>query len=197
LQLVSTAEETAMTNLVMAMFMSLDGYIEGPDGFASPPWSDEVSQAWVAANLQRAGHLLYGRANYDFQKSFWPTDQAAGAPEAATMNGLRKTVISHTARGDAGWNGAYADAPLAETVARLKRETASGEVYCFGGAGLAQSLLAQDLVDEFYLMVTPVLLGGGKRLFEAGAAPGGLTLLECRPLDVGSVILRYRRDRAA
>jgi dihydrofolate reductase len=195
LQLVSITEDEAMANLVLAMFTSLDGYIEGPDGFASPPWSDEVSQDWVAVNLQRTGHLLYGRVNYDFQKSFWPTDQAAGAPEAATMNGLRKTVVSRTLRGDAGWNGAYAEASLAETVARLKRETTDGDVYCFGGAGLAHGLLAEGLVDELFLMVTPVLLGGGKRLFEAGAAPGPLTLLKAKALDVGSVILHYRCDR--
>lgn len=187
-----------MTNLVLAMFVSLDGYIEGPGGeFAPPPWSDEVAAHWSNRNLQRTAHLIYGRTNFEFNKGFWTSPEAAGMPQTEAMNRLPKTVVSHTLSGDPGWNGTVVKDDLAGAVARLKDAVAGGDIYCFGGAALANSLMAEDLVDEFRLMVTPGLLGGGKRLFDEGLPRIGLTLIEAQALDVGSVILHYRRDRAA
>lgn len=78
-------------------------------------------------------------------------------------------------------------------AAGLKRSVTQGEIYSFGGAGLAESLMRQGLVDEYYLMVTPNLLGDGKRLFGAGIVQGELELIQARPLDIGSVILHYHR----
>jgi dihydrofolate reductase len=80
---------------------------------------------------------------------------------------------------------------------RLLKTAAPGDVYTFGGAGLANRLVALDLVDEYRLMVTPLLLGDGKRLFETGRPRIALTLIEAKPLDTGAVILHYRRDRNA
>lgn len=77
--------------------------------------------------------------------------------------------------------------------AEFKRSVTEGNVYSFGGASLANSLMSEGLVDEYYLMVTPNVLGDGKRLFDAGIPKSELQLLEARPLDVGSVILHYRR----
>lgn len=190
-----------MGQLVLSMFTSLDGYIEGPGGaFVPPPWSDEVGRAWSGHALDRAAHLLYGRVNFLFNKGFWsaadtdPSSVAASIPHAGTMNRLPKTVVSTTLTGDPGWNAALLRDDLAAGVARLKQDVA-GDIYCFGGAGIANSLVALDLVDEYRLMVTPVLLGDGKRLFETGRPQLALTLLEARTLDVGSVVLHYRRDR--
>lgn len=190
-----------MANLVLAMFTSLDGYIERPGGeFVPPPWSDEVGKHWSGHALTRAGHLLYGRTNFLFNKGFWsaaetdPTSIAASIPYAATMNGLPKTVVSTTLSGDPGWNGTLVKDDLPGAVAALKA-TAAKDIYAFGGAGLANSLAGLDLVDEYMLMITPTLLGGGKRLFETGRPSLALTLVDEMRLDVGSVILRYRRDR--
>ena len=187
-----------MANLVLAMFISLDGYIEGPNGeFAPPPWSDEVAAHWSNHSLPLAAHLIYGRTNFEFNKGFWTSPDAAGMSEAEIMNRRPKTVVSTTLSGDPGWNGALVNDDLAGAVARLKAEVTGGDIYCFGGAGLANSLMAEDLVDEYRLMVTPSLLGGGKRLFGDDRPKVGLTLVESRALDVGSVILHYRRDCAA
>jgi dihydrofolate reductase len=141
--------------------------------------------------------LIYGRTNFEFNKGFWTSPDAEGQSETEAMNRLPKTVVSTTLSGDPGWNGTLVKDDLAGAVARLKAEITGGDIYCFGGAGLANSLMAEDLVDEFYLMVTPALLGGGKRLFGEGLPKLGLTLVGSRALDVGSVILQYRRDRAA
>lgn len=192
-----------MAKLVLAMFISLDGYIEGPGGeFVPPAWSDDLSTHWSGYGLARAGHLLYGRTNFLFNKEFWgaaetdPSSPAAGIPYAGTMNRLPKTVFSTTMTGDPGWNGTLVRDDVAGAVTRLK-ETAEKDIFSFGGAGLANTLVGLDLVDEYRLMVTPGLLGDGKRLFDRGLPRIGLSLIEARPLDTGAVILHYRRDRRA
>jgi dihydrofolate reductase len=192
-----------MPKLVLSMFTSLDGYIEGPGGeFVPPPWSDDVEQHWSGYALERAAHLIYGRTNFLFNKGFWsaaetdPTSPAAGISYAGTMNRLPKTVFSTTLKGDPGWNGTIAQGDVANVIATLKAE-ARGDLYAFGGAGIANSLVARDLVDEYRLMVTPVLLGDGKRLFEGGRPRLALTLIETRRLDTGSIIMHYRRGEAA
>lgn len=188
-----------MADLVLSVFTSLDGYIEKPGGvFAPPPWSDEIERDWALAAVTRAGHLIYGRVNFLFNKGFWspaetdPTSPAAGISYAGRMNALPKTVVSRTLTGDPGWNARIAGPDLAAEVARLKRE-ASDDIFAFGGAGLSHSLLALDLVDEFWLMITPELFGDGKPLFRGDRPAVTMRLVESRALDTGSVVLRYRR----
>jgi dihydrofolate reductase len=189
-----------MAKLVLSMFMSVDGYIEWKDGFVPPAWSDDLERHWSGYALERAGHLLYGRKNFLFNKSFWsaaetdPHSPAAGIAYAGTMNRLPKTVFSRTLEGDPGWNATLVKDDLAGAIGKLKRE-AKGDLYVFGGAGIANSIVALDLVDEYRLMVTPDLFGEGTRLFEKGRGRVALALLEAKPLDTGAVILHYRRDR--
>lgn len=188
-----------MGKLVLSMFMSLDGYIEGPDGFVAPDWSDEVERHWAGYSTQRASHLIYGRSNFEFNKSFWepaetdPDAPAAGMAHTPIMNRLKKSVITRTLKGELGWNGRAIDGDLAEAVNALKAQ--EGEIHSFGGAGAAQALVARDLVDEYRLMITPNLFGGGKRLFEPGFPRIDLELLESLRLDTGAVILHYQRKR--
>jgi dihydrofolate reductase len=192
-----------MAKLVLSMFTSLDGYIERPNGeFVPPAWSDDLARHWSGYALERAGHLLYGRTNFLFNKGFWsaaetdPKSPAAGIAYAGTMNRLPKTVFSRTLAGDPGWNATLVSDDIAAAIGKLKVDV-EGDLYSFGGAGLANSLVALDLVDEYRLMVTPDLFGDGKRLFERGRPRVALTLIEAKPLDTGAVILHYRRDRTA
>jgi dihydrofolate reductase len=187
--------------LVLSMFVSLDGYIAGPNGeFIGPQWSGDLERHWSGYALERAGHLLYGRVNFLFNKGFWEpaaTDAnspAAAIPHAATMNRLPKTVVTRTLAGDPGWNGRVARGELSSAVAELK-QTAAGDIFSFGGAGLAQSLIERDLIDEYRVMITPGLLGGGLRLFAPGFERQPLQLLGSRQLDTGAVILHYQRHR--
>ena len=191
-----------MADLVLTVFTSLDGYFAKPGGeFAPPPWSAEVERDWSLAALARARHLLYGRVNFEFNKGFWspaetdPASIAAGISYAAQMNALPKTVVSRTLSGDPGWNARIAGPDLAAEVARLKREVTDGDIFAFGGSKLANSLFGLDLVDEFWIMVTPHLLGAGEPFFRAGRPEARMALAEARALDTGSVILRYRRAR--
>lgn len=190
-----------MAKLVLAMFTSLDGYIERPNGeFVPPAWSNDLSTHWSGYGLAHAGHLLYGRTNFLFNKGFWsaaetdPSSPAASISYAGTMNRLPKTVFSRTMQGDPGWNATLVKDDIAGAVAKLKA-TAKGDLYSFGGAGLANTLVGLDLVDEYRIMVTPEVFGDGKRLFDAGLPRLTLTLIDTITMDTGAVILHYRRDR--
>jgi dihydrofolate reductase len=200
MQLVSPLEETVMGKLVLSMFISLDGYIEGPDGFVAPAWSGDLETHWAGYSTQRAAHLIYGRTNFEFNKGFWepaetdPNAPAAGVAHTPIMNRLPKSVITRSRKGELGWRGRVIEGDLSDAVNALKASV-EGEIHCFGGAGAAQALVERDLVDEYRLMITPDLFGGGKRLFEPGFERIGLELLESRALDTGAVILHYRRSR--
>lgn len=190
-----------MRKLVLSLFMSVDGYIAGPGGeFIAPEWSGDLERHWSGYALERAGHLLYGRVNFLFNKGFWepaatdPNSPAAHVPHAAAMNRLPKTVVSRTLAGDPGWNGQLARGELSNAIAELK-QTAAGDIFSFGGAGLAQNLIARDLVDEYRLMITPDLFGDGLRLFAPGFERQRLKLLVSRQLDTGAVIVHYERHR--
>lgn len=190
-----------MRKLVLSMFVSLDGYIAGPGGeFIGPQWSADLEKHWSGYALGRAGHLLYGRVNFLFNKGFWepaatdPSSPAAHVPHAADMNRLPKSVASRTLSGDPGWNARLLGADLAQAVAELKR-TAAGDIFSFGGAGIAQSLIAHDLVDEYRLMITPNLFGDGVPLFGRGFRRQDLKLIDTRTLDTGAVVVHYERHR--
>lgn len=189
-----------MGKLVLSMFISLDGYIEGPEGFVPPAWSDELERDWAGYGTSRAAHLVYGRTNFEFNKGFWgPAETDPDAPAASisytpVMNRLPKSVLTRTLTGELGWNGTAIEGDLGEAIAALKARV-EGEIHCFGGAQAAQALVERDLVDEYRLMITPDLFGGGKRLFEPGFGRIELELIETTPLDTGAVILHYRRKR--
>jgi dihydrofolate reductase len=196
-----SVKDVTMAKLVLAMFTSLDGYIERPNGeFVPPAWSDDLSQHWSGFGLARAGHLIYGRTHFLFNKGFWsaaetdPSSPAAGISYAGTMNRLPKTVVSRTLSGDPGWNATLVKDDIAGAVAKLKTAV-KGDIYSFGGAGLANTLVRLDLPDEYRIMVTPEVFGDGKRLFDGGLPRLALELIDLKKMDTGAVILHYRRNR--
>ncbi|HLI65783.1 MAG TPA: dihydrofolate reductase family protein [Caulobacteraceae bacterium] len=181
-----------MAKLILSMFMSLDGYVEGPNGaFIGPAWSADMETHWANANTARAARLLYGRTNFLFNRDFWldPNGPAAAAPHAKLMNALPKTVVSTTLSGDVGWNGTVVRDLSA--VAALKADT-DGDIQSFGGAGLADGLIRAGLIDEYVLLIMPTLFGGGRRLFRDDRAPADLALIDSRQFDTGAVLLRYQ-----
>jgi dihydrofolate reductase len=188
-----------MSKLVLAMFMSLDGYIEGPKGeFVSPDWSGDLQRYWADDNTDAAGMLLYGRVNFEFNAGFW---QPAAADEsnpaelrsfARKMNDLPKIVFSRSLK-NPGWNGrVVTETNIPAEIARLKQQPGP-DLMMFGGAGIAQAFMKLDLIDEYRLLVTPTLLGGGKRLFEGSYDRAKLKLVKSQALDTGAVLLYYQR----
>jgi dihydrofolate reductase len=177
-----------MARLIMWNLMTLDGFVEGPNRDISwhfDVWGEELEQLSIE-QLNAAGGLLFGRVTYELMANHWPS---ATGEVADFMNAAPKHVFSRTLT-TSGWNNTrlYAD-DVPGTVARLKRETAK-DIFLFGSADLAASLIPLGLIDEFRIAVNPIVLGGGTPLFKQGERTR-LKLLDSQALSTGIVILRY------
>ena len=193
-----------MRRIVVTEFMSIDGVIEDPGGSEGSPhggWAfkfesgDEGNKFKLDETLAADG-LLLGRITYEGFAKAWPTieDEAGFADK---MNGMPKYVASSTLT-DPEWNNSQViEGDVAEAAAALKEED-GGDLLVAGSGQLARTLFEHDLVDEVRLMIYPVVLGGGKRLFEEGTKMTAFELAESRPVgDDGVVLLVYRpRDEA-
>lgn len=178
-----------MARLIMWNLMTLDGYVEGPNRDISwhlDVWGEELEKVSIEQG-KAAGALLFGRITYELMANHWPAEKGEIAD---FMNALPKIVFSRTlSRSD--WNNTQIfndDAP--GRVARLKRETPK-DIFLFGSADLAASLVPHGLFDEFRIGVTPHMLGSGTPLFKQGKDRRKLTLIDSKPLSNGTVILRY------
>jgi dihydrofolate reductase len=153
-----------MPSLVLKMSVSLDGYVAPPDG--STEWSvagrSPDGASWTAETLSNAGAHLMGAATYTDWATFWP---GASGPFAQALNEIPKVVFSNSLT-SAGWGETeIAAGDLSEAVTRLKRERSGGYLLAHGGTRFAQSLVKTGLIDEYRLVVHPVILGAGERLF--------------------------------
>ena len=154
-----------MASLVLKMSISLDGYVAPPD--SSSDWvtagRSEDGAAWTLETVSNARTHLMGAATYARWATFWP---GAAGPFAKPMNEIPKIVFSNSLV-SADWpETTIATGELAEAVTRLKQERSGGYLLALGGAGFARSLVATGLIDEYRLVVHPVVLGGGARLFD-------------------------------
>jgi dihydrofolate reductase len=155
-----------MAALVLKMNISLDGYIAALDG--SGDWSlagrSEDGARWTAETLSNAGTHLIGATTYTQWATYWPS---IAGPIAAAMNDIAKVVFSNSLT-TADWGPAtIATGDLAEAVTRLKAEQADGYLLAQGGVRFARSLVETGLIDEYRLVVHPVVLGAGEPLFRA------------------------------
>jgi dihydrofolate reductase len=189
--------------LVVGSFVTLDGVVQAPGapnedqdgGFAHGGWTvplfdDELGQRMVALT-ERADALLLGRKTYEGFAASWPL-VGDEDPIAARLNRIPKYVVSRTLRTAEWANTTILSGDVAEEVAKI-REQPGGEIHVSGSGTLIQTLLRHDLVDEFVLVVFPVLVGPGKRLFAEGTAPATLELVETTATGTGVVISTYRR----
>ena len=177
-----------MAKLIMWNLMTLDGFVEGANRDISwhfDVWGEELEQLSID-QLNSAGGLLFGRVTYELMARHWP---GASGEVADFMNAAPKHVFSRTLT-KSDWNNTqlYGD-DVPKTVARLKRESAK-DIFLFGSADLAASLVPHGLIDEFRIAVNPIILGGGAPLFRQGERIK-LKLLDSRTLSTGIVILRY------
>jgi dihydrofolate reductase len=180
-----------MARLIMWNLMTLDGFVEGENrdiSWLSDVWGDELERLSID-QLKSAGALLFGRVTYDLMANHWP---GATGEVADFMNALPKYVFSRTLT-TSGWNNTQIlGTDVADTVARLKRDSAK-DIYLFGSADLAASLIPHRLIDEFRVGLNPLLLGAGSPLFRTGGKVR-LKLLDSRSLSNGIVILRYEQN---
>jgi dihydrofolate reductase len=191
-----------MGELVVNMFTSLDGVLQGPGapeedragGFEyggwQAPYLDEESGKVISDHIVGLEALLLGRKTYEIFAAYWP-QQPAGNPIADRLNSAPKYVASRTLD-TVGWtNSKLVQGDVAGAVAQVKGEF--GRVDVIGSGNLVQTLLRNDLVDRLDLWVHPVLLGSGKRLFAEGTVPTALRLVESTTFSKGVVHLVYER----
>jgi len=188
--------------LTLMEFVTLDGVSQGPgspgedtsDGFSQGGWFvphlDEEFVQQAADWLGQADALLFGRRTYDNFARDWPRITDPDDPFSEKMNGLPKYVASHSLK-QASWAPTtILSGDVAAQVAELKRQPGR-ELQIHGSARLAQSLLAAGLIDEVRLVIAPVVVGNGRRLFPVGGAPAGLRLLRSSTTPGGLAILVY------
>jgi dihydrofolate reductase len=188
-----------MRTLAVNTFMSLDGVMQapgGPDedptgGFRYGGWAVTYFDDEMMGQMAEAGpyELLLGRATYEIFAAHWPYDEG---PIADQLNSTRKHVASTTLDRVEWNNSTLITGDVAAYVASLKRQDGP-EIQVHGSAGLIQTLLKHDLIDEFRLWIFPVVIGTGKRFFGDGTIPAGLKLVDSRVSTTGVTINTYER----
>ncbi|CAN5765373.1 dihydrofolate reductase family protein [soil metagenome] len=179
-----------MRKLIAFELVSLDGLVGAPDEWAFS-YSDEEMDKEVAAGMDVSDALLLGRATYEEFASFWP-NQPGGTQMVDYINSVRKYVVSTTLQEPLEWNNStLIQDDVTEEISVLKDQPGKN-ITITGSITLVQSLLKVGLLDELQLMVHPVVLGGGRRLFESGADRKVLELVGSKTFGTGVVSLTYR-----
>lgn len=191
--------------VVVYEFMSLDGVVQAPGGpeedteggFVHGGWSipyfdPEIMGAAIGEGMSTVDALLFGRRTWQGMAAAWP--DRAGDPYADQMNAIKKYVASRTlTQADLTWNNTTLLSP-ANAVADIAelRSQEGGDLLIWGSATLARTLLAEGLVDELDLMIEPILLGGGKRIFPDDDIARPMQLVTCVTTGTGVQVCRYR-----
>jgi dihydrofolate reductase len=184
-----------MGKIVVTEFVSLDGVMEDPGGsetFKHGGWTFEISRGDEGDKFKldeafSSEALLLGRVTYEGFAAAWPSRDGEFADK---FNSMPKYVVSSTLEEPEWNNSTVLKGSIAEEIAKLKQKH-SGDVVVHGSARLVQTLVESDLVDEFRLMVFPVILGGGKRLFGETSDKKPLRLLDSKVVGDGVIILIY------
>ncbi|MEU3095985.1 dihydrofolate reductase family protein [Streptomyces sp. NPDC006967] len=181
--------------ITASLFISLDGVVEAPDQWHFP-YFDEAMGAAVGAGLNSTEILLFGRTTYDSFAGAWPEREAAGGEDAGfakQLGDMRKIVFSRS-RLDLRWrNSEQAEGDVAEVAAALKREP-GGDISLSGSVSVVRQLLAAGLLDELHLLVHPIAVRRGMRLFDEGEPSIPLKLLKSETFPTGVLNLVYGPD---
>jgi dihydrofolate reductase len=184
-----------MQRLIVFNNLSLDGYFTDRNGSMS--WAhggrpDPEFSAFSARNASGGGSLIFGRVTYEMMAAFWPTEEARRQlPEvAAGMNGMTKIVFSRTLRQPPWSNTSVVRGDAVRKLRALKREKGRG-LAILGSGDLVAQVAAAGIIDEYQFVIIPVVVGGGRTLFEGVRKPLFLQLAESRTFKNGRVFLRY------
>ena len=180
-----------MARIVSNFFISMDGVVERPDQWHFPYFDDEMGRI-VGSGMETQSTFLMGRRLYDEWSAYWPS-QADDVPFASHINQMPKYVLAHEDFEPAWQNTTVLSGPDDDTVAakvRALKDGTNGDIGMSGCATTVRWLIAQGLLDELALLVHPIAVGSGQRLFEGtGTVP--LELLESRTLPTGVMLVRY------
>ena len=182
-----------MRKVLAVEFVSVDCVMESPEEWAFSYSNDEMEEA-NASGMAASDALLLGRVTYEALAAFWP-HQPAGTPMVDYINSVPKFVVSETLKEPLGWNNStLIKGHVAEEITELKQRPGK-DITILGSGALVRSLLRNGLLDELRLMVHPVVLGRGKRLFEGWADRKVLELVDSKTFATGVLYLTYEPDR--
>jgi len=194
-----------MRKIIVSEFVSLDGVMQAPGGaeedtdggfsyggWTGPYWHDDMG-ANLLEEINKSDTLLLGRRTWQgHAEAFEPAP--ADDPFAGLLNSMRKYVVSTTLKSAAAWrNTTIISQNVVDEVRKLKEQPGK-DIYVDGSSVLVHTLAQADLVDEYHLLVFPIVLGSGKRVFPDGFY-SGLKLIETKTFPSGVILLRYQTDR--
>ena len=187
-----------MRKIIAGLFISLDGVVENPQDWHFPYFNDEMGAA-VSATLGAADIVLFGRTTYDSFAGAWPEREAAGGEDADMAKALgdaRKIVVSNQQLEFTWRNSEQLKGDLVEAVAALKNEPDDTIIGLSGSVSVVRQLLAAGLLDELHLLVHPIAVRKGLRLFDEGETPIPLTLISSETFKTGVLNLVYGPARS-
>jgi dihydrofolate reductase len=196
-------EGTAMRKVVVNEWMTLDGVVQGlgyadedaDGGFTHGGWHmqyfDDMSRNWVVEGYASAGGFVLGRQTYENLASYWPNASDEEQVVAKPLNSLPKYVATTTLHEPLEWeNSTVLQGDVAEAVIALKKEE-GGDLHVIGSPALVQTLIENELVDSYRLMIDPVVVGGGKRLFRDSGLLASLRLVDSEVTTTGAILATY------
>jgi dihydrofolate reductase len=196
-----------MRKIVVVEWMTLDGVVQAPGhpdedrdgGFLHGGWHlryfDDMSRQWVVEGYAEAGGFLFGRRTYENLAAYWPNASEEEQVIAEPLNTKPKYVASGTLTEPLEWqNSTVLKGDIIQAVLELKREDGQ-HLHLIGSPGFAQGLIEHDLVDEYRLMIDPLVLGMGKRLFRDGSTLRRLQLIDSQVTSTGAILATYAAAR--
>jgi dihydrofolate reductase len=193
-----------MRKVIVNEFMSLDGVAQAPGGaeedtdggFAHGGWhmqymEDEPTQQWVLRSIVEAGGFLLGRRTYEIFAAYWPNAPEEERVVAEPLNSKPKYVVSTTLAEPLEWeNSTLVEGEVADAVAALQQED-GGDLHVIGSTELVRTLIEHGLVDELRLMIDPVVVGGGKRIFHDDGELRPFRLVDGKVTSKGAILATY------
>lgn len=180
---------------MIAEFLTLDGVMEASETWQPQYVSEDVAEA-IQASIHDSDAMLLGRVTYEMFAAYWPTQTQNEFGIADKLNTQPKFVVSSTLE-KAVWNNTTLIQGNAEQEIRELKRQPGGDIRVSGSCMLAQALMQANLVDEYWLLIHPVVRGQGKRLFTNEIEPAHLKLVESKAFRSGVVLLRYQSEQIA
>lgn len=196
-----------MRKVIAFEWMSLDGVVQAPGdpdedrdgGFRHGGWHlpyfDDTSRAWVVENMTAAGGFLFGRRTYENLSSYWPNASEDEQVIARPLNSKPKYVASTTLEEPLEWENSSLLSGRGHEAVRALKEEDGDDLLLIGSPDFAQTLIRNDLIDEYRLMIDPIVLGSGKPLFQDADELQRLRLVESEPTSTGAILATYAAER--
>lgn len=199
-------EGSKIRKIIVSEFLTLDGVMQapgGPDedrsgGFEHGGWQqpyyDDIFAKMIIEGIAGSGGFLLGRRTYEIFAAYWPTAPEEAQAFADPLNNLPKFVVSKSLREPLAWkNSTLIAGDVVNEIADLKRQSGN-DIRVIGSGELVQMLMKHDFVDEYHLMIHPLVLGSGKLLFRDGGSKQTLKLMDFMTTSKGVIILKYKTD---